>query len=70
MLALNRSNIDRRSQKNRRRIFGFSHLFYKGSERRNFNERRSQTERRQDWVRVSKWSSIYLWDLRIAKFLK
>ena len=70
MLAIKRSSIDRRSEKKRRRIFAFNHLFYKGSERRNINERRSQTERRQDWIRVSKWSSVYLWDLRIAKFLK
>jgi hypothetical protein len=51
---------------------GFLHLFifYKRSERRSLKERRSKTERRQDWIRVRKWSSVYLRDLKIAKFLK
>ena len=64
------SAIDRRSGKDRRRIFTPAHLFYKGSERRKLKERRLQTERRQGWVRVGKWASVFLRDLKIAKFLK
>jgi len=70
MLAVKRTAIDRRTGKDRRRIFAPAHLFYRGSERRNLKERRLQKERRKGWVRVGKWSSVYLRDLKISKFLK
>jgi hypothetical protein len=33
------------------------------------HNRRSQEERRDGWVRVSKWSSVYMRDLKIAKYV-
>ena len=70
MLAIMRSSIDRRTGKDRRRIFMPTRFFFKGSERRKLKERRLQKERRRGWVRVGKWSSVFLRDLKIAKFLK
>ncbi len=70
MLMPERSFADRRSGKDRRRRFNFNRFFYRGLERRNLKERRSKVERRDGWVMVSKWSSVFLWDLKISKFLK
>jgi hypothetical protein len=70
MLMAERSYADRRSGKDRRRRFNFNRFFYKGLERRGLKERRSKVERRDGWVMVSKWSSVFLWDLKISKFLK
>jgi hypothetical protein len=70
MLMPKRSYVDRRSGKDRRRRFSFNRFFYRGLEKRNLKERRSKAERRDGWVMVSKWSSVYLWDLKISKFLK
>ncbi len=70
MLMPERSNADRRSGKDRRRRFNFNRFFYRGLERRSLKERRSKVERRDGWVMVSKWSSVFLWDLKISKFLK
>jgi hypothetical protein len=70
MLMPKRSFADRRSGKDRRRRFNFNRFFYRGLEKRNLKERRSKVEKRDGWVRVSKWSSVFLWDLKISKFLK
>jgi len=70
MYALKRNSSDSRSGKDRRRSVSLNHFFYKGPERRVMQDRRSQEERRTDWVRIDKWSSVYLPDLKIAKFLR
>ncbi len=74
MTESDRSTIDRRSGKDRRRKLNFARFTYKGvdrqKERRTSGERRSKIERRQGWVRVSKWTSVCLEKLKIAKFLK
>ena len=70
MFKPERSNADRRSGKDRRRLLNLNRFFYKGLERRRLKERRSKLERRDGWVMISKWSSVFLWDLKISKFLK
>ena len=70
MTEIERASIDRRSGIDRRKIFSFSRFFYRDEDRRGLKERRLQAERRDGWVRVRKWSSVFLWDLKIAKFLK
>ena len=62
---------ERRTGKDRRRIFNFHSFFYNGTERRKaLQDRRSQEERRDGWVRTNKWSSVNLHDLKISKYLK
>ena len=68
--ATNRSIVERRSGKDRRKIFNHGHFFFGRAARKNLLEQRSQAERRDGWVRINKWSSVYLSDLKIAKFLK
>ena len=63
------SGVDRRIIRDRRRVRHFGRFFYRRSERRGRKERRSHRERRAGWVRMSKWSSVFLEDLKIAKFL-
>lgn len=70
MSAINRSIVERRSGKDRRKIFKASSFFFGRAAKKNLLEQRSQAERRSGWVRVNKWSSVYLSDLKIAKFLK
>lgn len=70
MLERNLYGVDRRSGKDRRRVYNLSRIVYGGVERRNGTERRSKAERRAGWVRVSKWSSVFLRDLKIARFLR
>ena len=70
ILAINRSIVDRRSGKDRRRIFNYGHFFFGREARKNLLKQRSQAERRVGWVRINRWSSVYLSDLKIAKFLK
>ncbi|MBW1856401.1 MAG: hypothetical protein JRJ00_17375 [Deltaproteobacteria bacterium] len=61
---------ERRAGKDRRRIFSLHRFLYKGPERRKaLDDQRSQEERRNGWVRIDKWSSVYLPDLKIAKYL-
>jgi len=61
---------ERRTGKDRRRIFSLHRFFHKGPERRKaLHDRRLQEERRDGWVRVSKWSSVNLHDLKISKYL-
>jgi hypothetical protein len=69
MYAMKRNFSDRRSGKNRRRIFSFHRLRYKGPERRGRHDRRSRLERRDGYVRIAKWSSVNMQDLKIAKYL-
>ncbi len=61
---------ERRTGKDRRRIFSLHRFFYKGPERRRaLHDRRLQEERRDGWVRIDKWSSAKLDDLKISKYL-
>lgn len=61
---------ERRTGKDRRRIFSLHRFFYKGPERRRaLHARRLQEERRDGWVRIDKWSSAKLDDLKISKYL-
>jgi len=69
MNNVNRTPFDRRSGKERRRVFSLHRLCYKGSEKRVAQDRRSQFERRDGWVRIGKWSSVKMQDLKIAKYL-
>ena len=64
-----RSHTERRTGKDRRRIFSFKGLTFKRKDRRVSPERRSGTEMRESWVRVSKWSSASLNHLKISKYL-
>ena len=70
MPATKRTPLERRSGKDRRRIFSLHRFFYKGPERRNtIYDRRSKEERRDGWVRISKWSSVEMQRLKIAKYI-
>jgi hypothetical protein len=61
---------ERRTGKDRRKVFSLHRFFHKGLERRKaLHDRRAQEERRDGWVRIDKWSSAHLSDLKIAKFL-
>lgn len=61
---------ERRTGRDRRRIFSLHRFFHRGSERRKASkDRRSHEERRDGWVRVSRWSSTKLHDLKISKYL-
>ena len=64
-----RAFLERRSGKDRRRIFSLHRYLYRGTERRDLNDRRVNEERRDGWVRISKWSSANLHDLKIAKYV-
>ena len=70
MPAIKRVSSERRSGKNRRRIFSLHRFFYNGSERRALKDRRTNTERRDGWIRIDKWSSVRMQDLKIAKYLQ
>ena len=62
---------ERRTGKDRRRIFSLHRFFHKGPERRKaMHDRRAQEERRDGWIRISKWSSVNLQDLKISKYLQ
>ena len=62
---------ERRTGKDRRRIFNILRFLYNGPERRKaLHDRRSQEERRYGWIRISKWSSVNLHNLKIFKYLK
>ena len=72
MLEIERAFNERRSGKDRRRVFSFRRFHYKGRERRAalIKDRRSQLERRDGWVRIDKWSSVKMRDLKLAKYLQ
>jgi hypothetical protein len=62
---------ERRTGKDKRKIFSLHRFFHKGPERRKaLQDRRSQEERRDGWVRISKWSSVNLHHLKISKYLQ
>ncbi len=62
---------ERRTGKDRRKIFSLHRFFYKGPERRKaLHDRRLQEERRDGWIRISRWSSVDLHDLKISKYLQ
>jgi len=67
MSEFKRAIPERRSGKNRRRIFGVHRFLYSGPQRRILQDRRTPEERRDGWVRISKWSSMNLRDLKISK---
>lgn len=69
MQKTNRSFIERRTGKDRRRLFSIKGLFFRKQDRRRSQERRSGTENRKDWVRVSKWSSVPVKHLKISKYI-
>ncbi len=52
------SLAERRSGRDRRKLFDVYYLTEKKEERRRVSERRSQQERRDEWKRVSKWASV------------
>jgi len=62
MLEKRVSGTDRRSQKDRRRIYDLDYFFNGGVERRSWLERRSQAERRVGWERVNRWASRLMTD--------
>jgi len=70
MVEKHRSNFDRRSGKDRRKLYHLIRFTKGGAERRCEEQRRFKYEGRQGWVRVDKWSSVRLEGLKIAKFLK
>lgn len=71
MPAVLRRFPERRTGKDRRKIFGLRRFFYRGPERRKvLQDRRLQKERRDGWVRINKWSSANLHKLSISKYLK
>jgi hypothetical protein len=62
---------ERRTGKDRRKIFNLHRFFYNGPERRKIlHDRRAQAERRDGWVRITRWSSANLQDLKLSKYLK
>jgi hypothetical protein len=69
MIESRKSNFDRRSGKERRKLYHLRGLLRGGVKKRCGEERRSKFEARQGWVRVDKWSSVHLKELKIAKFL-
>jgi len=66
---IRRSFIERRTGKDRRRIFSFKGLTFKKRDRRKSPERRSKIEVRENWVRVSRWSSAPLNHMKISKYI-
>jgi len=70
MPEIRRATLERRSCKDRLRIFSLHRFFYKGPERRKtLYDRRSQEERRDGWVRISKWSNMKIQSLKIARYI-
>lgn len=62
---------ERRTGKDRRKIFNLHRFFYNGPERRKtLHDRRAREERRDGWVRISRWSSVKLNDLKISRYLE
>ena len=65
-----RVSSERRSGKDRRKIFSLHRFFYNGPERRDLKDRRSQIERLDGWIRVGKWESVNMHDLKLTKYLQ
>ena len=70
MSEIERAYTERRSGKDRRKIFSFGRFSYKGQERRVQQDRRSQEERRDGYVKIGKWSSVKMQDLKLAKYFR
>jgi hypothetical protein len=64
MLEEKRSDIDRRSENDRRSAYDLDYFFNGGAERREWIERRSKPERRVGWMRVANWASSPLTHLK------
>jgi hypothetical protein len=64
MLERRKSEIDRRSGRNRRGSLILDYFRNGGVERRKGKERRTRLERREDWLRVDNWVSILVYDLK------
>ena len=58
ILAKRQTVIDRRSGRDRRKLYDVHYLSDEESLERLRVERRSEPERREDWIRVSKWGSV------------
>ena len=69
MFERRHTSIDRRSGRDRRKVYHLARFFYRAAERRSRKEQRSEVERRKAWVKVSDWSAVNLRDLKIGKFL-
>ena len=69
MVEIKRTFSERRSGKDRRKLFSLRRLYYKGPERRVQQDRRSLLERRDGYVKIGKWSSVKIKDLKLAKYL-
>lgn len=70
MEPLKRSAQDRRSGKDRRHLAKLKQLIDTGNPPRSPRDRRTIPERRSGWVRLTRWSSVYLDNLKLAKWLK
>jgi hypothetical protein len=57
-LAKEQTIIDRRSGRDRRKLYDVHYLSDEGFLKGLRVERRSEPERREDWIRVSKWGSV------------
>ncbi len=58
-MFVNRSGVDRRSERDQRQIYSIDYFMQGSTERRCHDERRkNQRECRTGWVRVSKWVSV------------
>jgi hypothetical protein len=59
---MKRSQIDRRSGDDERKLYSLDYFTNGGMERRHQIERRKLAERRGQWVRVRKWYSVRLYE--------
>lgn len=69
MRTRKRAFIERRTGKDRRRVFSLKRLTFRRIDRRSSLDRRSGVERRENWIRVSRWSSAPLNHLKLSKYL-
>ena len=65
MSVMMRSELDRRSGEDRRRVYDLEYFTNGGIERRTWKEQRAQVERRVGWTRVSEWCSVSLKALKV-----
>ena len=57
---MKRSQLDRRSGEDERKLYSLDYFTNGGQERRRHSERRKLDERRNTWIRVNKWCSVRL----------
>jgi hypothetical protein len=55
-----RSDKDRRSIEERRKVHDLDYFSAGGVERRRWKEQRKEPERRTGWIRVDRWTSVCL----------